>query len=331
MAGPLNEIRRLAGRPLLFGSLMLTLAAFGVIGGGPVTSAVASESHALAPECLSSSARVRGGSDGADPNSLSRSDAAAAERAVEARTRARGMAAQSSFPGVIVDVHMHVITRNNGRGGVTESQVEQQIRVLNTAFAGRSANSTSPTVFRFRLTSLDYTRNTDWYNWSDPEVDAGDDREAKRALHRGGWDDLNIYVAGLQDGLLGYATFPFDTALRRDGVVLLNESLPGGSAAPYNLGDTATHEVGHWLGLYHTFQDGCEAPGDYVPDTPFQDDGENIFECDEALNTCPQPGRDPVHNFMSYGDDPCLDRFTSGQAVRMALIWALFRDPTVQP
>ena len=113
--------------------------------------------------------------------------------------------------------------------------------------------------------------------------------------------------------------------------MLLNDSLPGGSASPYNLGDTATHEVGHWLGLYHTFQGGCRPPGDYVTDTPYQANGDNIFECEESLNTCRQPGRDPVHNFMSYGDDLCLDRFSQGQAVRMTLIWKLFRDPSLLP
>ena len=331
MMSQLTKVRRPAGQRLWFGLLLLTLVALGLMSGGTVSSAAAPASQAVAPDCLSASARVRGGSDGADPNSLSRSDAAAAERAVEARSRARGMASRSEFPSVAVDVHVHVITRNNGRGAVTEAQIAQQIRVLNAAFAGRSANPSAPTDFRFLLKSLDYTPNTDWYNWSSPDVDPRDDRDAKRALHRGGWKDLNLYIAGLQNGLLGYSSFPFDTSLRRDGVVLLNESLPGGTAVPYNLGDTATHEVGHWLGLYHTFQDGCEAPGDYVSDTPFQDDGENVFECAETLNTCPQPGRDPVHNFMSYGDDQCLDRFTGGQAVRMGLLWYLFRDPAALP
>jgi hypothetical protein len=150
--------------------------------------------------------------------------------------------------------------------------------------------------------------------------------KAKAALHKGGFDDLNIYVTGLSDNLLGYSEFPWDTSLVEDGVVLLNASLPGGAAFPYNEGDTATHEVGHWLGLYHTFENGCTAPGDGVSDTPYQYDGENIFNCNESDDTCPAPGKDPVHNFMSYGDDPCMDRFTPGQSVRMGLVWLGFRQ-----
>ena len=62
-----------------------------------------------------------------------------------------------------------------------------------------------------------------------------------------------------------------------------------------------------------------------MSDTPYQDDGDNIFFCDESDDTCPAPGRDPVHNFMSYGDDPCLDEFTPGQADRMLLSWQMLR------
>jgi hypothetical protein len=165
-------------------------------------------------------------------------------------------------------VRWHVITRKNGTGGVSRAAIGRQLAVLNDAFAGRGAASASPgTIFRFQTKSIDYTANTDWYNWSSPDVDPSDNDEAKAALHRGRFDVLNVYVAGLSDGLLGYATFPFDTSPTDDGVVLLNESLPGGSAEPYNEGDTATHEVGHWLGLFHTFENGCRYPGDYVSDT----------------------------------------------------------------
>lgn len=272
--------------------------------------------------------------NGWDPNDLTRAQAAKAQKQIEAKLRAKGLNWSSKLPSSPrrVKVHWHVITRADGTGGVTNQQLKAQLDVLNKAFAGTLSKYDAPTIFRFVTASVDRTANDDWYNWgtgatqaeADADIEA-DDREAKAKLHRGGFADLNIYVAGLGSGLLGYATFPFDTTLEGDGVVVLNESLPGGDAAPYNEGDTLTHEVGHWLGLFHTFENGCEAPGDSVPDTPYQADGDNIFSCDESLDTCPAPGKDPVKNYMSYGDDPCLDRFTFGQSLRMALVWFAYR------
>ena len=84
--------------------------------------------------------------------------------------------------------------------------------------------------------------------------------------------------------------------------MLLNDSFRAVRRA-YNEGDIAPHEVGHWLLLLHTFENGCTFPGDEVPDTAYQLDGDNIFECDEALGTCAQPGDGVVHNSTSYGHD----------------------------
>lgn len=83
-----------------------------------------------------------------------------------------------------------------------------------------------------------------------------------------------------------------------DGVVVKYTTIPGGSQPYYSTGRTLTHETGHWLGLYHTFEGGCEGNGDYVDDTPAE--GEPSRGCPVGKNTCPQrPGEDPIRKYIT--------------------------------
>ena len=175
-----------------------------------------------------------------------------------------------------IKVYFHVIRKGSGiaNGDISSSMITDQMNVLNAAYSG--------TGWSFTLVSTDRTTNTTWYNG----CYGSSETAMKSALRQGTADDLNIYTCNPSGGILGYATFPssYSGAPSKDGVVMLYSSMPGGSAAPYNEGDTATHEVGHWMGLYHTFQGGCSANGDYVSDTPAEKSA--AFGCPSGRNTC---------------------------------------------
>ena len=121
------------------------------------------------------------------------------------------------------------------------------------------------------------------------------ERAMKRSLRKGGANTLNVYSVGFTShpGLLGYATFPWSYLSDRtnDGVVLYFKTLPGGGLTAYSLGRTLTHEAGHWLGLFHTFENGCSAPGDGVADTPAE--ATPAYGCPVRRDTCPGAGQDP--------------------------------------
>ena len=200
--------------------------------------------------------------------------------------------------------------------------IAAQMAVLNDAYAGRTAADASDTPFRFSLTSTTWTVNSDWYT----VVPGKNERDMKRALYTGDARTLNVYAGNIGGGLLGWAYFPKGYNNGRDyidGVVMLDESMPGGTAGKYAEGDTLTHEVGHWLMLEHTFAHGCAASGDYVADTPREAIPQ--FNCPVGADTCSAPGLDPIHNFMDYSQDSCMNMFTAGQAERMSDAWVAFR------
>jgi len=215
--------------------------------------------------------------------------------------------------GGTVNVYFHVI-HSGSSGNLSQSDVNSQISTMNSAY--------SSTGWSFNLVSTDWTDNATWYGMS-PGSSA--ESAAKSSLRQGSADDLNLYTANLGGGLLGWSTFPWDYAGNPtdDGVVVLYSSLPGGAAFPYDEGDTAVHETGHWMGLYHTFQGGCSKTGDLVSDTPSERAAQ--FGCPAGADTCTGTGLDPIENYMDYTDDSCMFQFTSGQDARMDSMFSTYR------
>ncbi len=220
---------------------------------------------------------------------------------------------------VVIPVYVHVIKgkHRHERPRIGKRRVQRLITILNNGMAGRQSSLSVPTRYRFTLRKIDYRKRDGWYHafFNGPR-----DTRMKRKLHRGNARTLNLYINGggpRNNPVLGWARFPWQYTSNRylDGVSVNNAAIPGGRARGYNSGDTLIHETGHWLGLLHTFEGGCEGSGDLVSDTPAED--EPSFYCQTTRDTCPAPGLDPVHNFMDYSLDSCMYMFTAGQVRRM--------------
>ena len=273
--------------------------------------------------------------------------AGALRSARTARTSARGKpgsgATAAAFAPVTIPVRFHVIARDRGQegGDLSDARIAEQIQVLNEAYA--------PHGFSFVLEQVTRTYEPQWFNLissngGEPRFYRGGGKEVamKKALYGDSTSEtLNIYSASLGQSLLGWAYFPSDFDAEatagnplpqyRDGVVVDYRSLPtvpndtgdGRAFSVYGEGDTATHEVGHWLELYHTFQGGCSEPGDYVADTAAE--ASPAFQCPIGRDTCAGGGVDPITNFMDYTYDSCMTQFTEGQEARMQAAWKAYR------
>jgi hypothetical protein len=244
-------------------------------------------------------------------------------------SRARGQGRRGPGAATTIPVWVHVINQGSGfeNGDLSNHMVRDQIRVLSDSYNGRTGGANSG--FAFDLVGITHTTNADWFVNMVFDLDV--ELEAKQALRRGGDDTLNIYTV---DGgpYLGWAYYPsiLDNATYAvlDGVVVDWRSLPGGTFDIYSEGDTATHEVGHWLALYHTFEGGCSQFNDYVADTPAE--FSPAFFCPVGRDSCSMPSRpglDPIENFMDYTQDSCMFQFTSEQAARMQAAWTAYRQP----
>jgi hypothetical protein len=277
------------------------------------------------PVALGAAKAKPGAAGKQDPNELSAAEVAHREKefAELRKQKAQTKAPSALAATVTIPVVVHVISEDGTRanGNIPDSLVQAQIDVLNDSYAGLTGGAGTVTAFQFQLVSIERVTNPAWY----PIVyQSNAEKQMKAALRVGNAGTLNIYTGELSDDLLGWATFPQRKLNTYDGVVILAESVPGGTAAPYDGGDTATHEVGHWLNLYHTFQGGCNGQGDQVSDTAAE--ASPAFGCPTGRDTCAsKPGLDPIHNFMDYTEDDCMYEFTQGQASRMINAWNAYR------
>jgi Pregnancy-associated plasma protein-A/Secretion system C-terminal sorting domain len=250
-----------------------------------------------------------------------------------------GNAAQAQSPGpIVISVVVHVLYHNAAEN-ISDDQIRSQLEVLNNDYNRLNADTVkTPSIFkpfagnagiRFELAKVDpsgFTSSGIVRKYSNVLAYGLDDQLKSTAT---GGDDawssdnyLNIWVVNMSAGVLGYSSV-VGGPKEKDGVVVQFNAfgVNGSAAAPFNKGRTATHEIGHWLNLIHTWGD-ADCGDDQVADTPPQK-GPNRG-CPSSINiTCGQgPYGDMFMNYMDFSDDGCMNLFTNGQVQRMLALFA---------
>jgi hypothetical protein len=259
---------------------------------------------------------------------------------------------QTEVSGVItIPVVVHVLYRTSAQN-ISDAQINSQIAVLNNDFRRLNADITNtPGIFsgvasdveiQFCLATIDPSGNatTGITRKSTTKSSFGTNNSVKFNSQGGtnAWPRdsyLNIWVCNIGGGILGYAQFPGGAAAT-DGVVCGYQYFGtiGTATAPFNLGRTATHEVGHWLNLRHIWGDGGCSVDDFVNDTPLAGapnytGSPCTFPGPNTCNTGTGDQPDMFQNYMDYSDDGCMNLFTAGQKSRMRAIFDVggFRAP----
>jgi len=219
---------------------------------------------------------------------------------------------------VTIPIAFHIV-HNNGIGNVSDQDINNQLDVLNTTY--------SNTLFSFSVYVINRVNNPYWSTHNSSASTASLQMRENLAINP--TEILNFYICDLGNDLGGYATYPwmYSNEPWQNSVVVKYTTLPGGSHYKWNEGKVGTHEVGHFFGLIHVFEDGCdpESPDDLVTDTPKQ--AFYTKGCPDPIpDTCPNdPGLDNIHNYMDYSDDYCKYEFTPGQIDRMHQQMLMFR------
>jgi hypothetical protein len=291
------------------------------------------------------------GTDEYNTNLLSKTPNMMGSEAFELNLRKRVLALGSDVQRravVRIPVVVHVIHSGEAIGvgrNISDTQVESQIQVINEDFrrlSGTRGFSDDPdsadTEIEFYLARQDPDCNptsgidrVDMSAIADtwPFQDITDSVLKPMTI----WDPefyVNMWtVQFTNSSLLGYAQLPNSTP-SSDGVVMgytyfgSNDANGVTIGGAFNLGRTTTHELGHYLGLFHTFQGGCSFVNDQISDTPAIQNATGGCPT-VAADTCPSPGDDMFENYMDYTDDACMSIFTNGQKTRMVNVLNTFR------
>lgn len=225
---------------------------------------------------------------------------------------------------VEIPVVVNVLYRTSAEN-ISDAQIASQIATLNNDFGGTNSDvnkipsefasvAAGDTKIKFRLDRV-IRKSTTVRSWKTNDAMKKTSSKGQDAFKPANY--FNIWVVGEMGGVLGYATFPESAGLWNDGVVIAGKYFGNTSSAPYNLGRTATHEVGHYLNLRHIWGDGNCAT-DYVNDTPTQQDKNFGKPTYPQYDLCGGVNRSiQFMNYMDYVDDAAMYMFSAGQKARM--------------
>lgn len=228
---------------------------------------------------------------------------------------------------VVIPVVVNVLYKTAAEN-ISDTQIQSQIDVLNKDFTATNSDfSSTPAEFATVAANVGITFELVQINRKATTKTSWGTRDAMKKTKQGGLNptspatNLNLWVCTIGGGILGYAQFPGGSSAT-DGVVIDSKyfGLSGSGSYPYNLGRTATHEVGHWMNLRHIWGD-ASCGDDLVADTPVAKTSNYGVPAYPYASTCLPAHNEMTMNYMDYTDDRGMFMFTNGQKSRMTALF----------